>query len=119
MVGKPFRGMVVEVSLDPVVGHEQGRSRPCVVIQNDVGNRFSSTTIIVPLTDATHVKKPSPIYVPVKKGDGGTAKDSFVLCDQIRTVDQQRFRRIYGTLSLETMDKVDKALMISIGLSTK
>lgn len=73
---KPFRGMVVEVSLDPVVGHEQGRSRLCVVIQNDVGNRFSSTTIVIPLTDATHVKKPSPIYVLVKSGDGGATKDS-------------------------------------------
>jgi mRNA interferase MazF len=77
MAGKPFRGMVVEVSLDPVVGHEQGRSRPCVVIQNDVGNRFASTTIIVPLTDAAHILAPSPIYVRIKKGDGGTTKDSY------------------------------------------
>ena len=69
MAGKPFRGMVVEVSLDPVVGHEQGKTRPCVVIQNDVGNRFASTTIIVPLTDASRVKAPSPIYVPVKMGE--------------------------------------------------
>jgi len=53
MAGKPFRGMVVEVSLDPVVGHEQGKSRPCVVVQNDVGNRFASTTMIVPLTRAS------------------------------------------------------------------
>lgn len=117
MIGsKPFRGMVVEVSLDPVVGHEQGRSRPCLVIQNDVGNRFSSTTIIAPLTDASHIKKPSPIYVLVRKGDGGTTKDSYVLCDQIRTVDQRRFRNVYGTLSPESMTKVDKALQISLGL---
>jgi mRNA interferase MazF len=93
MAGKPFRGMVVEVSLDPVVGHEQGKTRPCVVIQNDVGNRFASTTIIVPLTDASRVKAPSPIYVPVKMGDGGTTKDSCILCDQIRVVDQSRFRQ--------------------------
>lgn len=118
MVGKPFRGMIVEVSLDPVVGHEQGRSRPCVVVQNDVGNRFSSTTIVVPLTDAAHIKKPSPIYVLVKKGDGGTTKDSYVLCDQIRTVDQRRFRNVYGTLSPQTMVNVDKALQVSLGLAT-
>jgi len=116
MVGKPFRGMVVEVSLDPVVGHEQGRSRPCVVVQNDVGNRFSSTTIVVPLTDATHIKQPSPIYVLVKKGDGGATKDSYVLCDQIRTVDQRRFRNVYGTLSPLTMTAIDNALRISLGL---
>jgi len=116
MIGKPFRGMVVEVSLDQVVGHEQGRSRPCIVVQNDVGNRFSSTTIIVPLTAATHIKSPSPIYVMVKKGDGGTMKDSYALCDQIRTVDQQRFKALYGTLSPETMAQIDAALLISLGL---
>ncbi|HEY6852059.1 MAG TPA: type II toxin-antitoxin system PemK/MazF family toxin [Terracidiphilus sp.] len=117
MMTKPFRGVVIEVSLDPVIVHEQGRSRPCLVIQNDVGNRFSSTTIVAPLTDASHIKKPSPIYVLVKKGDGGTTKDSYVLCDQIRTVDQRRFRNVYGTLSPESMAKVDKALQISLGLA--
>jgi mRNA interferase MazF len=116
MLVKPFRGMVVEVSLDPVVGHEQGRSRPCVVVQNDSGNRFSSTTIVVPLTDAAHVKRAFPIYVLVKAGDGGAKKDSYALCDQIRTVDQQRFRGIYGTLAPETMAKIEKALQISLGL---
>ena len=95
MIGKPFRGMVVEVSLDPVVGHEQGRSRPCVVV---------------------HIKTPSPIYVPVKRGDGGASKDSYALCDQIRTVDQQRFRTIYGSLAPETMARIDAALLISLGL---
>jgi mRNA interferase MazF len=116
MAGKPFRGMVVEVSLDPVVGHEQGRSRPCVVIQNDVGNRFASTTIIVPLTDAAHILAPSPIYVRIKKGDGGTTKDSYALCDRIRTVDQRRFSKVFGTLSAETMALIDSALLISLGL---
>jgi mRNA interferase MazF len=116
MAGKPFRGMVVEVSLDPVIGHEQGRSRLCVVIQNDVGNRFSSTTIVVPLTDAAHIKAPSPIYVLVKQGEGGTTKDSYILCDQIRTVDQRRFRSVFGTLSPETMASVEAALLVSLGL---
>jgi len=116
MAGKPFRGMVVEVSLDPVVGHEQGRSRPRVVVQNDVGNRFASTTIIVPLTDAAHIRVPSPIYVLIKKGDGGTTKDSYALCDQIRTVDQRRFKKIFGTLSTEAIAEIDAALLISLGL---
>ncbi len=114
---KPFRGMVVEVNLEPVIGHEQGRSRPCVVIQNDIGNRYSSTTIVAPLTDAEHIQTPSPIYILVKKGDGGTTKDSYVLCDQIRTVDQRRFRRVYGTLSPPAMMAVDHALRVSLGLS--
>jgi len=115
-VGKPFRGMVVEVALDPVVGHEQGKSRPCVVVQNDIGNRFSSTTIVVPLTDATHIKKAFPVYVLIRKGDGGLKKDSYALCDQIRVVDQQRFRGLYGTLAPGTMSAVDKALRQSLSL---
>jgi mRNA interferase MazF len=116
MAAKPFRGMVVEVSLDPVIGHEQGHTRPCVVVQNDLGNRYASTTIVVPLTDAAHIKVPSPIYVLVRKGDGGATKDSFALCDQIRTVDQRRFRAVYGTLSPETISRLDEALLISLGL---
>jgi mRNA interferase MazF len=116
MVGKPFRGMVVLVDLEPVLGHEQGRTRPCVVVQNDIGNRYSSTTVVVPLTDSSHIKKPSPIYVLVKKGDGGATKDSYVLCDQIRTVDQRRFRSVFGSLAPETMAAVDNALLISLGL---
>ncbi|MFT4113314.1 type II toxin-antitoxin system PemK/MazF family toxin [Silvibacterium sp.] len=114
-----LRGSVVEVHLDPVVGHEQGRSRPCVIVQNNIGNRFSSTTIVVPLTDAAHIRHPSPIYVLVHKGEGGTRKDSYALCDQIRTVDQRRFGRIYGALSPETMDIIGKALMVSLGLRSR
>jgi mRNA interferase MazF len=108
--------MVVEVDLDPVIGHEQGRTRPCVVLQNDTGNRFASTTIVAPLTDAAHIRKPSPIYVLVRQGDGGATKDSYVLCDQIRTIDQQRVRRVFGAFSAETMAAIDAALRISLGL---
>ena len=116
MIGKPSRGMVVEVGLDPVIGHEQGRSRPCVVVQNDIGNRYASTTVIVPLTHAANIATPSPIYVLIPKGDGGTTKDSYALCDQIRTVDMRRCRGIYGTLSPATMQQIDQALLISLGL---
>jgi mRNA interferase MazF len=111
------RGQIVEVDLDPVVGHEQGRLRPCVVVQNDVSNRFGSTTIVVPVTDAKNFAHRSPIYVLAPRGDGGLKKDSLVLCDQIRTVDQQRFGRFFGILSPETMAAVDRALLISLGLA--
>lgn len=116
MTGKPLRGMVVEVDFDPVIGHEQGRTRPCVVLQNDIGNRFASTTIIAPLTDAAHIRKASPIYVLVKQGNGGATKDSYVLCDQVRTIDQLRLRRVFGAISSETMATIDAALRISLGL---
>jgi len=111
------RGLILEVDLDPVVGHEQGRMRPCVVVQNDVSNRFATTTIVVPLTDARHIANPSPIYVPAQKGDGSLKKDSLILCDQIRTVSHLRFGRTFGVLSPATMQKVDLALAISLGLA--
>lgn len=117
MTARLVRGQIVEVDLDPVVGHEQGRLRPCVVVQNDVSNRFASTSIVVPLTDARHIEHRSPIYVLAARGDGGLKKDSLVLCDQIRTVDQQRFGRFLGVLSPETLRAVDRALMISLGLA--
>jgi len=117
VTGRPVRGMIVEVDLDPVMGHEQGRSRPCVVVQNDAGNRFSSMTIVVPLTDATHLRRPSAIYILAKKGDGGLRKDSILLSDQIRAVDLVRVRRVIGILSPQTMRAVDRALAISLGLA--
>jgi mRNA interferase MazF len=116
VTGRPVRGMVLEVDLEPVLGHEQGHSRPCVVVQSNAGNRFSSMTIVVPLTDAVHLAAPSPIYVLVKKGDGGIRKDSIALTDQIRAVDFQRVGRSFGVLSPETMRAVDQALLISLGL---
>jgi mRNA interferase MazF len=117
VTARTVRGQVVEVDLDPVVGHEQGRPRPCVVVQNDVSNRFASTTIVVPLTDARNIAHRSPVYVLAPRGDGGLKKDSLVLCDQIRTVDQQRFGHFFGVLSPETMKAVDRALLISLGLA--
>jgi mRNA interferase MazF len=117
VTARTVRGQIVEVDLDPVVGHEQGRLRPCVVVQNDVSNRFASTTIVVPLTDVRNIAQRSPVYVLAPKGDGGLKKDSLVLCDQIRTVDQQRFGRFFGVLSPETMSKIDRALLISMGLA--
>jgi mRNA interferase MazF len=117
VTARAVRGQIVEVDLEPVVGHEQGRLRPCVVVQNDVSNRFASTTIVVLLTDAKNFAHLSPIYVLASRGDGGLKKDSLVLCDQIRTVDQLRFGRFFGVLSSQTMTKVDQALSISLGLA--
>jgi mRNA interferase MazF len=117
VTARTVRGQIVEVDLDPVVGHEQGRLRPCVVVQNDVSNRFGSTTIVVPLTDSRNIAPSVPDLRSRAKGDGGLKKDSLVLCDQIRTVDQQRFGRFFGVLSPETMTAVDRALLISLGLA--
>ena len=116
MPGKCVRGTVLEINLDPTIGHEIKKSRPCVVIQNDTGNRYSPLTIVAAIEGAEHVKKLYPVNVYVPKGDGGLLKDSVVLCNQIRTVDELRFGRVYGTLSGSTMAEVDRALRISLAL---
>jgi mRNA interferase MazF len=110
------RGDVVEVNLDPTVGTEIKKTRPCVVVQNNVGNKYSRRTIIVPATDAEHVAKPFAIHVPVTAGEGGFRKASIVLCDQIRAVDKSRLVRTLGRLSPSTMAKLDAALKISLAL---
>jgi mRNA interferase MazF len=116
MPGKCVRGTVLEVNLDPSVGREITRTRPCVVIQNNTGNKYSSLTIVAVITGAENVPKLYPICVAVRQGEGGLTKDSVVLCNQIRTVDEMRFGRSYGNLSDATMKRVDEALKISLDL---
>lgn len=115
--GKCVRGAIVDISLDPAVGHEIRKTRPCLVVQNDVGNRFSTVTIVVPVGGAEHVAKPYPIHVPIPKGEAGLVKDSVAMCNQIRCVDEARFGKTYGHVSPATMAKVDQALKVSLGLS--
>jgi mRNA interferase MazF len=116
MPGKVVRGMVVEVRLDPTIGHEIRKKRPCVVIQNDIGNKNSPLVIVATITGAEHTRKAPPIWIFVPKGEGGLDKDSYVLCHQIRTVDETRLGQIYGQLSAKTMKEVDEALRISLAL---
>jgi len=116
MPGKCVRGAVVEVNLDPVVGSEANRIRPCVVIQNDIGNRFSPIVIVAAITGAENVPRKYPVDVPVPKGEGGLVKDSVVQCNQIRSIDEKRLVRTLGQLGTATMTKVDKALKISLAL---
>ncbi len=116
MTAHVLRGDVIEVNLDPTVGTEIKKTRPCVVIQNNVGNRVTQRTIVVPATDAEHLRKPFPIHVLVPAGEGGFRKDSVVLCDQIRAVDKSRLVRTLGRLPSSIMERVDQALKISLGL---
>ena len=116
MPGTCARGSVLEVNLDPTIGSEASRTRPCVVIQNDIGNRYSPVTIVAAITGAENVPKRYPVDVPVSKGEGGLSKDSVVQCNQIRTIDEARFVRTLGRLSPPTMEKIDRALRISLSL---
>ena len=116
MPGKCLRGAILDINLDPTVGHEIKKTRPCLVVQNDVGNRFSAMTIVVPVEGAEHVAKLYPINVLIPKGEGGLTKDSVALCNQIRSVDERRFGKTHGHVSPGTMAKIDQALKISLGL---
>ncbi|MFN8020842.1 MAG: type II toxin-antitoxin system PemK/MazF family toxin [Acidimicrobiales bacterium] len=116
------RGDVVRVNLSGALGGEkQGDDRPCVVIQNDVGNKHSPLTIVAPITDRRQDKH-LPVQVPVNAAElGPGGKDSVIECGHIRTVDRdKRINRKLGviaTLPTETMTRVDAAVKVSLGVS--
>jgi mRNA interferase MazF len=111
------RGDVVVVNLDPAVGSEPTKKRPCVVIQNDTGNKFSPVTIVAAITGDENVPKRYPVDVPVKQGEGGLVKNSVVQCNMLRCVDGRRVLGTLGKLSPRTMQEVDRALKISLALT--
>lgn len=110
------RGEVYYANLDPVAGSETGKTRPVVVIQNDIGNKYSSTTIVAVITEFSEKKASYPICVAIGE-DQGLKKASLVNLAQIRTIDKRRLASPrLATLSSETMDAVDRALRNSLGL---
>ena len=112
-----MRGDLFSACLDPVVGSEQGGIRPVLVVQNDVGNRYSPTVIVLAVTGQVN-KTRLPTHVPVAAGNTGLQKDSVVLAEQIRTLDKRRLREKIGSLKPEVMQKVSEAMMISLGFPT-
>lgn len=108
------RGDVFTVRLDPVQGSEQGKVRPAIVIQNDIGNRYSRTVIVAPLTTGEIAR--FDVNVEVKAPEAGLTNNSLVLLNQIRVVDKSRLGRYWGRLLPQTMEKVDVAILISLGL---
>jgi mRNA interferase MazF len=87
------------------------KTRPCLVVQSDVLNKYSPVTIVAPITGAENAR-PGPTYVPIKKGEAGLPKDSLIVCHQLRTVDEPRCGRIYGQVAPTTMKRVAEALKI-------
>lgn len=111
----PKRGEVWIVNFDPTIGSEIRKTRPAVILQNDIGNRFSSVTIAAAISSKFD-ERLYPTEVPIELPDGGLKEESVVLLNQIRTIDKQRLVKRTGTLRPETMEKVDRALQISLGL---
>ena len=114
MTQQILRGDIFTVDLEPVRGSEQGKSRPALVIQNDIGNRFSPTIIIAPITTGESAN--FDVNVEIKTPEGGLLNNSIILLNQIRTVDRSRLGRYWGQVSARTMQRVDEAIKISLGL---
>ena len=109
------RGEIYYADLSPVVGSEQGGIRPVLVVQNDIGNKYSPTVIVAAITSQINKAK-LPTHVEISATEYGLPKDSVILLEQIRTIDKKRLKEKIGYLSPEAMNKVDEALQISFGL---
>lgn len=112
---KVKRGDIFYAELSPVVGSEQGGIRPVLVVQNDIGNQYSPTTIIAAITSQI-VKAKLPTHVEISTDESGLSKESVILAEQIRTIDKKRLKDKISTVSDSLLDKVDGALEISLGL---
>ncbi len=116
------RGDIYYADLSPVVGSEQGGIRPVLIVQNDMGNRYSPTVIAAAITSKTGKTK-LPTHIEVTAGENmvgsshcGLAKNSIILLEQIRTIDKRRLKERMGALDSDTMHQVDSAIGISFGL---
>lgn len=110
------RGEIYYADLSPVIGSEQGGIRPVLIVQNDIGNKFSPTVIAAAIT-SQRFKTDLPTHIQVNADNCGLAKDSIVLLEQVRTLDKKRLKEKMGNLDKSDMHKIDKALSVSFGLS--
>ncbi len=109
------RGDIFYADLSPVIGSEQGGVRPVLIVQNNVGNKYSPTVIAAAITSRQQ-KAGLPTHIPVDAKSCGLSKDSVVLLEQVRTLDKQRLKERMGALGDNDMQKIDKALSVSFGL---
>ena len=110
------RGDIFYADLSPVIGSEQGGLRPVLIVQNDIGNKYSPTVIAAAITSKmgkTHL----PTHIDIQANGVGLAKDSVVLLEQIRTIDKQRLKEKMGHLDDFTMHEVNSAIAVSFGLN--
>ena len=115
MEGTVRRGDIFYADLSPVVGSEQGGTRPVLIVQNDTGNKYSPTVIAAAITSQTG-KARLPTHINIAGGSVGLSKDSVILLEQVRTIDKRRLREHMGKLDDQHMLMVDEALAVSFGL---
>ncbi|MBQ7739620.1 MAG: type II toxin-antitoxin system PemK/MazF family toxin [Eubacterium sp.] len=109
------RGDIYYADLSPVVGSEQGGVRPVLIVQNDIGNRYSPTVIVSAIT-SRQSKAALPTHIPVNAKKCGLSKNSVVLLEQVRTIDKKRLRDKMGSLDTSDMGKINNAISVSFGL---
>ena len=109
------RGDIYYADLSPVVGSEQGGVRPVLIVQNNVGNKFSPTVIAAAITSQINKAK-MPTHIEIGAADYGLSKDSVILLEQVRTIDKKRLKERIGHLNENLMDRVNEAIEISLGL---
>ena len=114
MSKKIKRGDVYLVNLNPVTGTELGKTRPAVVISNDINNTYSDTVTIVPIT--SNVDKVYPFEIFIAKGEGGLDKDSKAKCNQIRTIDKKRLHKYIGALKEDRIRELEGAILIHLDI---
>lgn len=112
------RGDIFYAELNPVIGSEQGGTRPVLIISNNTGNKYSPTVIIAAITSRIHTKAKLPTHTAVNDFDG-LDKNSVILLEQIRTIDKQRLKQYMGMMPDNIMVRVDKALAISLAMGRK
>ncbi len=112
------RGDIYYADLNPVIGSEQGGTRPVLIISNDIGNKHSPTVIIAAITSRVHTKKKLPTHLYLGQIEGLPA-NSIVLFEQLRTIDKKRLREHIGMLDSQQILTADNALLISLGLDKK
>lgn len=110
------RGDIYYADLSPVIGSEQGGVRPVIIVQNNIGNKFSPTIIVAPITSKMNKAK-LPTHIEVSANKFGLEKDSVMLLEQIRTIDKIRLKEFLGTADNKTMEKVNQVLKISLSLN--
>mgnify|MGYP003290770702 CR=1 FL=1 len=109
------RGDIYYADLSPVIGSEQGGVRPVLVVQNDVGNKYSPTVIVAAITSQINKAK-MPTHIEIKADDYGLSRDSVILLEQIRTIDKKRLREKAGQIDEGLMEKINEAISVSFGL---
>lgn len=114
----PKRGEIYLVNFDPATGAEIKKTRPALILQNDIANRYSSVTIVAAITSFSNKDdKTYPTEVFIDGSEGGLDNDSIVLLNQIRTIDKQRLMKKLGVLKEKTIIQIDKAIQVSLGFS--